>query len=116
MCLCVLCELCIVVCCSVCCSSGCGCGGRGDRGGGDESGLFALITVTFSALGKNHTVSTRERTEVYVCGVCGVRCVLCTVCDVHCAVFYGVCTVRSVRNAVVCGGFRFLKKNPTTRF
>ena len=97
-------SVCCVSCC-VCCSSGSGCGGRGGRGGCGESGLFEFISVTFSALGRNHIVSTQKRTEVYVCGVCGVYCVLCTVCDVHCVVLYGVCvcTVCGVRISVVCG-------------
>ena len=102
---CALCVLCVVVCLCVCCSSG------SRRGGCIESGFFEFISVTFSALDRNHTVPTRERTEVYVCAVCGVRCVLCTVCDVHCVVLYGVCTVCVVCGmrwcAVLCGGFQF---------
>ena len=42
------------------------------------------------------TVSTRESTQVYACGVyvwCALCSVLCLVCDVLCAV-YGVCVPR----------------------
>ena len=94
MCCCVVCVLC----------------GRGGRGGYVESNFFEFTTVTFSALGKNHTVSTRERTKVYVCGVCVVkvvRVVCCTLCDAHCVVLCGVrvlCVVCGMRwCAVLCG-------------
>ena len=65
----------VVVCVYVllCCVCVCVLCGRGGRGGYVESSFFEFITVTFSALGKSHTVSTRERTKVYVCGA---RCVL----------------------------------------
>ena len=69
-----------------------------------ESGLLELITATFRALGRNHTVLTRERT-------CGVRCVMRTVCDVHCVVFCGVmvydvrCCAVFVRCCVVASDF-----------
>ena len=62
----------------MCCCSGSGYGGRGGCGVCVESSLFEFITVTFSAFGRNHFVSIREATEVYVCGV------LCFLHSLHC--------------------------------
>ena len=63
--------------------------------------------MTFSALGQNHTVSTRERTEVYDCGL---RCVLCTASNAHCVVYCGVFLCGMRWCAVLCGGIPILRK------
>ena len=81
-----------------------GSGGSGGRGGCVESAFSNFITVTFSALGRNHTVSQHEKERKCMCVVYVVRCVVCTVLQCMCVVLYCVFVLRvACGMRVVCG-------------